>query len=79
MPKITELYCLAGSYVNLAYPMPSGNNIKLLDDKNIYLGAQVEHKCIDRCFGVVAGMDFLLVCEYGEGGTNPELIAYVKR
>ena len=79
MPEITELYCLVGSYVNLAYPMPNGYELQLLDDKTIYLGTQVEHEGIDRCFGLVAGMDFLLVCEYGEGGTNPELLMYKRR
>ena len=79
MPEIAELYCLVGSLVNLAYPMPNGYELQLLDDKNIYLGTQIEHEGIDRCFGLVAGMDFLLVCEYGEGGTNPELVMYKRR
>lgn len=79
MPEITELYCLCGSFVNLEYPMPSSEKIKLLDDKNIYLGTQVDCVFVDRCFGLVAGMDFLLVCEYGEGGTNPEIVIYKKR
>ena len=42
MPEITELFCLCGSFVNLAYPMPNGRQVQLLDDKNIYLGTQVE-------------------------------------
>jgi hypothetical protein len=83
MPKINELYALNGEYVNLAYPMPNGNTVKLLDDKQIYLGNQV--KCdfndgeINRCYGLVAGMDFLLVCEYGENCADPEIIVYKKR
>ena len=32
-----------------------------------------------RCFGVVANMEFLLVCTYGEYGANPELLVYKKR
>lgn len=33
MPEITELFCLCGSFVNLAYPMPNGRQVQLLDDK----------------------------------------------
>ena len=33
----------------------------------------------DRCFGIAANMDFLLVCTYEENGENPELGIYKKR
>lgn len=33
----------------------------------------------DRCFGVVADMDFILICTYEEDGKNPELVLYKKR
>lgn len=83
MPKITSLNALNGSFVNLAYPMPNGNSIQLLDDNDIYLGNQVECEFYDgdeiRCFGVVANMDFILVSEYGQNGDNPEIIVYKKR
>lgn len=83
MPKINELFPLNGAFVNLAYPMPNGNSVKLLDDKEIYLGNQVECEFNDgeliRCYGLVAGMDFLLVCEYGANCTDPEIIVYKKR
>lgn len=83
MPKISELFALNGAFVNLAYPMPNGNTVKLLDDNEIYLGNQVECEFNDgsivKCFGLVAGMDFLLVCEYGENCINPEIILYKKR
>lgn len=83
MPKIDSLYALNGEYVNLAYPMPSGENIKLLDDKAIYLGNQVECEFKSdedvRCFGVVAGLNFLLVSEYGENGDNPEIVLFTRR
>lgn len=83
MPKISELNALNGAFVNLAYPMPNGNNLKLLDDNEIYLGNQVECEFNDgslvKCFGLVAGMDFLLVCEYGENCSNPEIVIYKKR
>ena len=83
MPKIDELFPLNGAFVNLAYPMPNGTTVKLLDDKEIYLGNQVECEFNNgeriKCFGLVAGMDFLLVSEYGENCTNPEIIVYKKR
>lgn len=83
MPKISELFPLNGKFVNLAYPMPNGSAVRLLDDNEIYLGNQVECQFNDgsliKCFGLVAGMDFLLVCEYGANCTNPEIIVYKKR
>lgn len=83
MPKIAELFALNGAYVNLAYPMPCGKAVKLLDDREIYLGNQVECEFNDgeikRCFGLVAGMDFLLVSEFGENACDPEIIIFKKR
>ena len=83
MPKVEELYPLHGSYVNLEYILPNGEKVKFLNDNEAYLGMQLE--ClfndgdIKRCFGILANMNFLLVCEYGEEGSNPELIIYKKR
>ena len=83
MPKINELYPINGSYVNLEYPLPNGKTVKLLDDNDIYLGNQIECEFNDgelnKCFGLVAGMDFLLVSEYGENCSSPEIIVYRKR
>ena len=80
MPKINELYALVGKYVNLEYPLPSGGTVKFLDDNSMYLGNQVECEFGEgRCYGMVAGLDFLLVCEYGENGTNPEVVVYMRR
>lgn len=79
MPKIDSLFSLAGFYVNLAYPLPSGEKGKLLDDKKIYLGNQVPAGQDGRCYGLVGGADFLLVAEYGENGSDPELVIYKKR
>ena len=83
MPKIKELYALNGAYVNLEYPLPNGENVRFLNNNEIYLGNQVECEFNDgeliRCFGIVANMDFILVSEYGANGENPELILYKKR
>lgn len=83
MPKIDELFALNGAIVNLAYRMPNGSTVKLLDDNEIYLGNQVRCEYDDRdskkCFGMVAGKDFLLVCEYGENGADAQIILYKMR
>ena len=80
MPKINELYALVGRYVNLEYPLPSGQTVKFLDDNSMYLGNQVECESKNgRCYGMVACVDFLLVCEYGENGADPEVVIYKRR
>lgn len=33
----------------------------------------------NRCFRVLANMDFVLISTYEENGTNPELVLYKKR
>lgn len=82
MEKVTELYPLVGRFVNLEYPLPNGNTVKFLNDDEMYLGAQVKNlndnseKC---CFGVIARENFLLVCQYGENCTAPEIVAFKKR
>ena len=83
MPKINELVPLNGSFVNLEYLLPNGKKVKFLNDNEIYLGTQVESMFNDenliRCFGVLVNMSFILICEYGPNGENPELIIYKKR
>ena len=80
MPKLEKLNALVGSYVNLAYPLPNGSAAQFLDDNATYLGNQLE--CTDgenKCFGVLANMEFILVCTYKENGQEPELLLYKKR
>jgi transcriptional regulator with XRE-family HTH domain len=80
MPKLDRLNALVGSYVNLAYPLPSGISVKFLNDQTTYLGNQLECEFGgDRCFGVLANMDFILICTYEAEGANPELVLYKKR
>jgi transcriptional regulator with XRE-family HTH domain len=80
MPKVEKLNALVGSYVNLAYPLPGGLSVKFLDDRTTYLGNQLESEFDgDRCFGVLANMDFILICTYGKDGADPELLLYKKR
>ena len=80
MPKVEKLNALIGSYVNLAYPLPGGAKVKFLDDQTTYLGNQLESEFGgDRCFGILANMDFILICTYGAEGADPELVLYKKR
>ena len=80
MPKVEKLSALVGSYVNLEYPLPSGFKVKFLNDATTYLGTQLESEIVDGlCFGVLANMDFILVCTYESEGSNPELLLYKKR
>lgn len=79
MRTVTDLCPLSGAYVNLEYTLPNGSKIKLLEDKNIYLGYQIEKENSDRCYGLVADHEYLLVCEYGCNGCDPEIIVYKKR
>ena len=80
MPKVETLNALVGGYVNLAYRLPGGATAKFLDDGATYLGTQLEPEHGEgRCFGVLANMDFILVCTYEAQGANPELILYKKR
>jgi len=80
MPKVESLNALIGNFINLEYRLPNGKLVKFLDDGVTYLGTQLS--CLfdhSRCFGLVANMDFLLVCTYEENGANPELVIYKKR
>ncbi len=80
MPRVEKLNALVGQFVNLAYPLPSGETAKFLNDQTTYLGTQLEPEFGgERCFGVLANMDFILICTYEAGGANPELVLYKKR
>ena len=80
LPKVENLSVLPGSFVNPEYRLPNGQVVKFLDDNATYLGSQLECEFGgNRCFGIVANMDFLLVCTYEENGENPELVIYKKR
>ena len=83
MPKINDLNPLNGAFVNLNYPLPNGKYTQFVDDNDIYLGNQIECEFNDgeiiRCFGIIAHMGFILICEYGPNGDNPEIILYKKR
>ena len=80
MPKVEKLNALVGKYINLDFRLPNGNIVKFLDDYTTYLGNQLECEFGgDRCFGIAANADFILICTYGEDCKDPELVIYKKR
>ena len=80
LPKVENLNVLPGSFINLEYRLPNGQTVKFLDDNATYLGSQLECEFGgERCFGIAANMDFLLVCSYEKDGTNPEIVVYRSR
>ncbi len=80
MPEVTKLNALVGKFVNLEYKLPNGSIVKYLDDQTTYLGNQLESEIVDGlCFGVIANMDFILICTYEAEGAYPELLLYKKR
>ncbi len=80
MPRVEKLNALVGRFVNLEYPLPGGGTARFLDDQTTYLGTQLESPFGgERCFGVLACMDFILISTYEKDGANPELVLYKKR
>ena len=79
LPPVRELFPLCGAFVNMEYSLPNGQRVKLLKDTDIYLGCQVEKPGSTRCYGLAADAQHLLVCEYGENGSDPEIVVYQKR
>ena len=77
---VTDLNALPGSYINLEYTLPGGQKVKFWEDGRVYLGNQLEKQdgsC--RCYGLTADENWLLVCEYGDNGSDPELVVYKRR
>ncbi len=79
MEKLTHLNALKGSFVNLAYTLPNGQSVQFLEDDQIYLGNQLHKENSDRCYGVVAHEDFILLSEYGCMGQDAHIVVYKKR
>lgn len=80
LPRVDSLNVLSGSFINLEYILSNGTAVRFLDDNATYLGNQLPCEFGgDRCFGIAANMEFLLVSTYGENGESPELVIYKKR
>ena len=76
---LNDFNLLNGAYVNFAYPLPNGTTAQFLNDNDIYFANQIERPNSERFYGVVANEEFILICEYGFNGVNPEIILYKRR
>ena len=77
--KVGDLNLLYGGYVNLEYTLENGQKVKFLNENDVYLGNQIERDGFERCYGVVASERVILVCEYGCGGADPEIVIFKRR
>ncbi len=78
MPELTKLYGHKGEFVNNVSKLPNGQFAKILDDGKMYYTAQLPKQNSDRCYGLVTDKKQLAVFEYGENGTDSELIIWKK-
>ncbi|HJJ39450.1 MAG TPA: hypothetical protein O0X42_04855, partial [Methanocorpusculum sp.] len=78
MGIITELFALRGSFVNMEYTLPGGQKTAFLHDNKIYLGNQIPKGNTGRCYGIAADEHHMLVSEYGENGTDAELVLFMR-
>lgn len=76
MATVTDLNELKGDFINLQYQLPSGQIAKLWDDNKTYYGNQICKSNSTRCYGLVADESYLLVCEYGDGGSDAEIVVF---
>lgn len=76
--KLTSLNLLDGSYLNLEVELPNGVKAKLLDDNKKYYANQIDIENSDKCYGVAADENFIVVYKYGCNGANAELV-HIKR
>lgn len=72
--NIHSLNLLDGSYLNLEVELPSGVKAKLLDDNKKYYANQIDIADSDKCYGVAADENFIVVYKYGCNGADVELI-----
>ena len=76
MPPVTELYALKDSVINIEYTLPTGQIVKFWDDDKIYLGYQIPKQGSDRCYGIVADEQYLMVSEYSGYGADAEIVEF---
>lgn len=72
--SLTSLNLLDGSYLNLEVELPNGIKTKLLDDNKKYYANQIDIAGSDKCYGVAADENFIVVYRYGCEGKDAELI-----
>lgn len=73
---VTQLFPLKGSIINMEFTLPGGNAAKFWNDNKMYLGNQLPKSGTDRCYGIAADDAYLMVCEYGQDGTDAQLVLF---
>lgn len=73
-----SLNLMDGSYLNLEVELPNGQITKLLDDNKKYYANQIDIADSDKCYGVAADENFIVVYKYGCEGTDAELVLLKK-
>ncbi len=76
MGEVVRLYELKGDFINLECRLPNGGKAKILDDGKMYYGAEICKDGSDRCYGLAADERQLVVYEYGDAGTDAELVVW---
>ncbi len=69
-----SLNLMEGSYLNLEVELPSGIKTKLLNDNKKYYANQIDIENSNKCYGVAADEDFIVVYKYGCNGSDAELV-----
>ena len=75
--EIQTLNKLDGAYINLLCELPNGEFGKILKDTHLYYANQIDKKEDDRCYGIASDGKQLAVYEYGCGGKDAKLKAWV--
>lgn len=76
MEEVTELNALKGSFINIEYALPNGQIVKFWDDNRIYLGNQLRKQDSERCYGLIADENYLMVSEYSGYGDEAEIVIF---
>ncbi len=67
LPKVENLNVLSGEFINMEYTLPNGEKVKFLDDKQTYLGSQINVKTPLR-FRMIPQRSFLSLFIYYKFG-----------
>ena len=67
-----------GSFLNLKAKLPNGQTAQILDNNKRYFAIEVELEGQQKCWGVAADDQQIAIFTYAAGGTDAELIAWVK-
>lgn len=78
LKSVVSLNELDGYYINLECRWPNGAIGKILDDKKKYYGIQLERPGSDKCYGIAADENQIAVFTYGCGGSDAELVMWLR-